>query len=462
VPAYSNYGAALAGYVIERVSGEPFDDYIERHMLRPLGMTMTTSRQPLPERLVPGMSSGYRLGSGPEQPYELIGPAPAGGLATTGSDMARFMIAHLRDGMGDSARLLSPETARLMHGTPLHIIPPLNSMMLGFYERSLNGRRIIGHDGDTQFFHSGLSLFPDEGVGVFISLNSTGRDNAAVVLREAVIEQFTDRYFPDQRNARYVEAAVAAEHAQMLAGTYQASRRSQTSFVSLVHLFAQVKVVATDGGTIQVPAVVGANGRPKQWREVEPFVWHEVGGHGRLAARVENGRVAMWSVDAVSPWLVFQPAPWWGSSAWLVPLFVASLATFLATGLAWPVGAVARRRLKASSTLSADEARAVRLVQGAAIGVLVIVTAWVATILPVATNLFFYSSRLDPWIVGLRLLSLALFGVGSGAAIWHAWVVWRGSRGPFSKLWSLLLVVAFFTMLWIGAVFRLIGFGSDY
>src|SRR6185312_765117 len=92
-PAYSNYATALAGYIVQRVSHEPFDEYIERHIFAPLGMTNSSFRQPLPPRLQPMMSTGYRVASGEPVPFEYIGPSPAGALSTTGADMAKFMIA---------------------------------------------------------------------------------------------------------------------------------------------------------------------------------------------------------------------------------------------------------------------------------------------------------------------------------------------------------------------------------
>jgi CubicO group peptidase (beta-lactamase class C family) len=106
VPAYSNYGATLAGYIVQRVSGEPYDDYIDRHVFEPLGMANTTTRQPLPARFAPRMSKGYMLGSGSAEPYELVGPSPAGAAAATGADMARFMIAYLQEGqLGSAAKV---------------------------------------------------------------------------------------------------------------------------------------------------------------------------------------------------------------------------------------------------------------------------------------------------------------------------------------------------------------------
>jgi CubicO group peptidase (beta-lactamase class C family) len=123
MPAYSNYATALAGYMVERVSGQSFDDYIDQHVFAPLGMAHSSFRQPLPEALLAGMSKGYESGSDEPKPYELISMAPAGSLASTASDMARFMIAHLQNGAYGEQRILAEATAKQMHGTPLTIIP---------------------------------------------------------------------------------------------------------------------------------------------------------------------------------------------------------------------------------------------------------------------------------------------------------------------------------------------------
>lgn len=462
VPAYSNYGAALAGYIVERVSGESFDGYLDRHVFSPLGMAHSTFRQPLPARLAANMSQGYIVGSSPAQPYELVGPAPAGSLATTGADMARFMIAHLQSGAVGPISILKPETAHLMHRTPLPVIPPLNSMLLGFYQRNLNGRRIIGHDGDTQFFHSAVSLFADDGVGIFLSLNSTGKKGAAGPIRAALIEQFADRYFPAPEDVRTLHPTLAAGHARLMAGTYESSRRAQTTFFSLLNLATQVKVTVDSDGAILVPALVGLNGQPKKWRAVAPYVWHEVDGKARLAARVENGTVVMFSVDEVSPFLVFQPVPWWRSSSWLVPLVAYACGALILAIVGWPVSALVRRYHGIASTLTGSQARSYRLVRITAVATVAVLAGWVAITVPVSTNLFVYSARLDPWVWTLQLLSFVAFGAAAVISLWNAWLVWRGKRGWFARLWNVALAVACLGILWVAVVFKLIDVGADY
>jgi hypothetical protein len=408
------------------------------------------------------MCRGYRVGSGPAGPYELVGPAPAGALAATGADMARFMIAHLQDGAYGNARILSPATAELMHRTELRVLPPLHSALLGFFQRNLNGRRVIAHEGDTQYFHSVLSLFADDSVGVYLSVNSTGKEGAAGPIRTALIETFTDRYFPAPEDTRSVPAKVAAEHARLMAGVYQSSRRIQSTYLSLVGLLGQVTVIATDSGTITVPAFQGLNGQPKRWHEVAPLLWREVGGKERLAAKVENGRVVKFSVDEVSPFTMFQPVPWWKSSALLVPLLSGAAAVLLLTAIAWPVAAVVRRRHGVALGLTDREAWGYRMVRIACVATLLILVAWAAMVAHLATELFFFSSRLDPWVMLLRVSSLVLLSCAAILGVWNCRVVWTGKRSRLAKGWSLVLALSFLVVFWVSAGFRLIGFGTNY
>src|SRR5436305_13535768 len=114
-PAYSNYGASLAGYIVERFSGRRFNDYVAENIFKPLGMAHSTFAQPLPSELKPLMSNGYRLGSGKAKPFEIIEEAPAGALAATAADISRFMIAHLQNGKLEGAQIFRSETATQMH-----------------------------------------------------------------------------------------------------------------------------------------------------------------------------------------------------------------------------------------------------------------------------------------------------------------------------------------------------------
>src|SRR2546429_2231509 len=101
VPSYSNYGFTLAGYIVERVSGEKFERYIDNHILKPQRRTNSTFDQPLPPKLAPQMSNGYLNAAKKPRDFEFVQAAPAGSLSTTAADMTRFMLAFLQDGSVD-------------------------------------------------------------------------------------------------------------------------------------------------------------------------------------------------------------------------------------------------------------------------------------------------------------------------------------------------------------------------
>ena len=461
-PAYSNYATALAGYIVERVSGQSFDDYVDSNIFAPLGMHHSSFRQPLPPRLAASMSKGYPTASEDASKYEIVGPAPAGSMASTGADMARFMIAHLQEGELGGKRILRPETIEKMHNSPLTLLPPLNRMELGFFETNINGREVIAHLGDTQVFHTSLHLFLEDKVGFYVSFNSLGKEGAAGSLRTALFEDFADRYLPGKESNGRVPAKEAAEHARMMAGTWVNSRRSETNFFNLTELLGQLKVGVGTKGELDIPAFEGLNGKPRKWVEIAPFVWKDANGHERIAAKVVDGKVVRFSIDQISPFMVFDRAPWYKNSAWLSPLLYASLAAMLLTVLLWPVSTVVHRRFGAPLQLKRDEMRAHRLVRIAAILTLATVIGWAGLVSAMIADIDNLTSALDPFLWLLETASLVFFVGGLAVALWHAWIVWNGHRRWQAKLWSIVLVVAAATVLWVGFAFRMISFGVNY
>jgi CubicO group peptidase (beta-lactamase class C family) len=461
VPAYSNYGVTLAGYLVERVSGEDYDDYVDRHVFAPLGMTSSTTRQALPEDFRARMSRGYLLGSGQSYPFELFGVSPAGGASTTVTDMAKFMIAWLQEGELAGRRILAADTARRTLATRLAVVPLLNGMALGFFEQGYGGRRIVGHGGDSQYFHSVLSLYPDEGVGVYLVMNSTGRDGAAGTVRASFMGGFSDRYFPEKAVDGEVPAATAAEHVRLMAGTYLSSRGQTSNFFSALGFLSQLRVTRDADGGLLVPALRDVNGGPLRWREVAPFVWQQVGGKERLAARIEDGRVAFFSVDSVSPFLVMLPAPWWKSSAILAPLLAGAIVVLSFALLAWPATALLRRHYRLWPAHGGTPGRPWRISRIAAAGALAAVAAWTAVFAQLNGNIFAFSPAFDAWFVALKLATAISCAAGFATAAWDAHRGWPGRRW-ITRAGSILVMLAFAILAWLAAVLRLAGYGVDY
>lgn len=450
-PAYSNYGAGVASYIVERLSGMPFEEYVERNIFAPLDMTHSSFRQPLPAPLAPFMAQGYPNASVEPKPFELISIPGAGSLAISAADMAKFMIAQLNQGAG----LMKPETAQLMHD-PTHVtVPGTDRMALGFYEMQVNDSSAIAHGGDLEFFHSDVWMFPAKNIGLFVSMNSAGENSATEMIRIALFQQFGDRYFPAANPAPPVELPTAKDHARMLAGSYISSRSSFTNFVDIVNFVGQVKIGLDKDGRPAVPAILG--GTPRKWIEIAPFVWHDAYGHGRLGAIVANGRVVRWSLDPVSPFMVWDRAAWYRDAAWLMPAFVAALGIVALTALSWPIGAINRRRFGLATALSGPDLKSHRWVRGFCWLVLAAFGGWAWLISSLGSD-----TDLDAAIWLLEIAGTVGFIGLCAAALWNLRRVWRSNRGWFAKLWSLLLVLAAFLTLWIPFSFHLISFGAKY
>jgi len=460
VPAYSNYGATLAGYVVQRVSGEPFNDYVERHIFRPLGMTHSTFVQPLPAALRADMSKGYQLASGPATPFEAISMAPAGGLSTSGGDIARFMIAHLNDGAYGSNRILSPEMAVRMHGIALQPFAVLSPMAYGFYHDDMNGHRIIAHGGDTGVFHSNLELILDADTGVFMSLNSAGAGRAVSVIRRAFMLGFMKRYFPAPKVAPFPTLKSAASDDQVVAGSYVLSRRGDSSFTRLFAL-QPIGVTANSDNTITIPLLVNAAGVPKRWREIKPFVWQEVDGTSLVQATVRNGRVEQIGMDDIGPIIVLQPAPF-VSAPWNLWLLIGTIAMLALTVLFWPVKAVLRWRYDRPLPFSGGARALYRLTRAVALIDLVFLVGWPVGFLLAVGHLASLSPAID-WVWrGLQVLGV--IGIVGTVVLVMEFVT--ALRDPARPWWTKgtdgLLVLAAFATIWFAVSQNLLTVGLKY
>jgi len=443
MPAYSNYAASLAGYIVERVSGEPFDTYVQRHIFAPAGMTHSTFDQPLPAGLKPYMSKGYKPGSDEPQPYEVIGMAPAGALASTGADMGRFMIAHLNH------TLINPATAQLMYSNANKPFSDLPAMALGFYHEDRNGLNIVGHGGDTVWFHSDLHLFLDKGVGLYMSVNSIGKAGAAHALREELLQQFADRYYPAPAQ-NLPTLGSAKEHGQALSGHYVSSRAGGFNFLRLAALLGQTTVGVDKDGNLIASSITDLSGSPRKWREVKPWLWQEVNGSDYLqAVRNPDGSIKMFSITPYAPIIEFLPAPASLNAGWILPVAGLAFVILLIAALGWPIVALVRRRYKYESNVTGRPLQLHRATRATAWVFVGLAVGWLLVLTAVNNDLGALNGGLDVW---MRLLQLVLIVaiVGTAIAIWNAFVVAKApGKHRLATLWAILIALSAAFLVWL-------------
>jgi len=331
--AYSNYGAALAGYIVERVSGMPFAEYVEKNIFAPLGMTRSTFRQPLPDELAPDLSGGYNYVSGGyvRGGFEYIVPYPPGSLSATGLDMAKFMIAHLQNGSYGEARILREETARQMHSQHFTHDPRLTGYAHGFNEHMINDQYVISHGGDSLLFHAGLFLLLEHNIGLYIATNATG----GAGVPDRVAQAFLDRYYPPDAQPALTPTADFASRAEKYAGEYYSSRNNFTTF-------EKIAILVNPGSSASVSVDEQNNvviGKSSQYVEVEPGLLinrehpADVSGDDRLVMKEENGQVYLYTRGAS----VYIKTPWYGSMGLHLLIFVGNALLFLGVLIGWTI-----------------------------------------------------------------------------------------------------------------------------
>ncbi len=275
--AYSNYGSTLAAYIVERVSGMPFYEYVKQNIFNPLNMNKSTLSQPIPEYINGEVSYGYAKVNGiyKEDEFEYVNLYPAGSLSTNASDISKFMLAHLNNGFFGGNKILEVETAQKMHSQSFTHYEDFGGMAHGFIEMYYNGHRIISHGGDTFLFHSGLYLIPELNLGLFVSYNA--RDS--VMARDSLIKNFLDRYYPHDDN-KIISKETDSNFIDnnKIVGTYYQNRSNFTTYQSIVRIMSQTNINETEEGNI----VYNFMGENHQLVQIEPRIFYDKSTGNRL------------------------------------------------------------------------------------------------------------------------------------------------------------------------------------
>ncbi|MFQ3667079.1 MAG: serine hydrolase domain-containing protein, partial [Sphingomonadaceae bacterium] len=275
MPAYSNYGSALAGHIVASAAGMPFEAYVEHFLLEPIGAQRTSFRQPLPPALAADVATGYPHRGASARPFETVGLPPAGALSTTGADLARFMIAHLDEG----GPLLKPQTAALMQQTASRPLPPLAGMALGYFVLREEKPRILEHGGATGVARASLWLFPETRTGIAILTNSPGKSEAAVRLFQALLQGFLARWHPE---ANAMPPVTAGSAASAVAGRYLPTRRSGRGIARAFGFSQAVSITASSDGALRTSRPTAPDGEPMIFRPVADGLWQDAESGRRL------------------------------------------------------------------------------------------------------------------------------------------------------------------------------------
>ncbi|MGH7444493.1 MAG: serine hydrolase domain-containing protein, partial [Longimicrobiales bacterium] len=384
----------------------------------------------------------YKAGRFESEPFELItGAAPAGSISASATDMATFMIAHLNLGGVGEQRILSEATAVQMQTRGFEHDPRLPGWALGFYEKSSHGMRIIGHGGDTRWFHSDLVLIPDEQLGVFISYNTDKGGG----LSGPFVTAFLDHYYA-AAPAVVTLPDDAVERAAHVAGAYQANRMSYTTWQKAAGLMGALEVSAAEDGSL----LLSASDDPVRLVPVGPLLYREELGHSLLAFEEDENGAVTHAFLGEAPMMALVRLPWYQSPTLHKFLLGAALLVFAATIIA-AVRRFVRRRF--GQPWLEDPLRGRAFI----IGIALLNIAFVVAI--VALSADFWALVSGP-ATGLKLALLLpiLAGLLTIGALIMAFRNWRdrtGTRG--ARLRYNTVVVAAIVFMWSLNMWNLLG-----
>jgi len=249
VTSYSNFGAALAGYIVEEVSGMSFDEYLESEIFTPLNMRSTTTRQPwngdnaklMASNLRDRLAAVYTWNGSVLQPrkFEFVVGAPAGSVSSTAADMAEYMRAHLNEGSIDGNGILGREAAQSMRAR-IYNDRQSADYASGFRTGKIGQYETFEHGGATLTSYSSMLMVPSLEIGVFISTNGGDDPFAPQNMARRIAAYLADA---EESNASSVEP-ISNSDLEKFSGAYMTTRREYTGALKLLAAFSGISSVS--------------------------------------------------------------------------------------------------------------------------------------------------------------------------------------------------------------------------
>lgn len=272
VVAYSNYGNSLAAYIVERISGQAYHEYVQQHIFEPLGMKHSMAYSVVEDRpeLLEHKAKGYFFagpGSFNQGSWNYMSMYPNGGNNGTAEDLAKFAMAFMPAAGEQSPLFKKSGTLDTMLTRSHSAAEDMPGIAHGFWEYP-GVHRTLGHGGNTIAFATNLMLVPEDRFAVVIMTNQAGESHIVHGLTKAVVGQRAQ-----------TEAAVLPDVSEV-EGRFVAARRPGHGFMKLFPYLTMMKLEPQGAGQLQV-SLAGMSG---SYQQVQPYLYEKTGGDSGLDA----------------------------------------------------------------------------------------------------------------------------------------------------------------------------------
>ncbi|PWB70254.1 MAG: hypothetical protein C3F07_17340 [Anaerolineales bacterium] len=436
IRSYNDFEIALAGLLVDEVSGMPYEQYVQENIFNPLGMEGTSIY--LPKEDEGRVALGYRS-DGQAYPlnYYYLNDAPGAGFNTTALDLARYMIMHLENGKFGAVQLLNEESAKELHTTRFQHDPHLPGIAYTFDEQFWGGLRVLAKSGGAPGFQNRMLLLPDLGMGIYVVQN---RDYSAGLVSE-LEQEFQRRFFPGSDGQPLVKEIPVTDPHELdrYAGYYvRLIDYSEGSLEKVRFLTEQEQVTVDEQGRLRLL------GSTLQHVGYNLFQWSDTGNYVAFREN-DKGKVTHMFYARTA----LMRVPWYETYSVQMGLLGFSLVTFLTALIGWLAAGLKRqeKRYGISGSVSL-------LYVGFLVGLGLLMA-------PV------FAGSDPPWVFSFApptelLVLLALPFVGAALTLSLAWQVfrsWKEKRGGwFIRVHNTLILAASVAFLFFLNTWNLLGY----
>lgn len=340
--SYSNYGFDLAGYIIENVTGLPFEDYMNKEVFEPLGMNRTafTRSGKIPSQFSPPAT--YKIINGKKQPFppEYLNFTASAQAMTTVTDMGRFLRMLLNGGILDGNRILTSKSVNMMSARHEGSHPKLTGVGYGTWEGKGDGPRWFRHSGDNAGSHTKYALIPEQGIGIYVTVNGDGKpkdmfSGVCDLITNEFLSEFTDITLSPN------PLAITVENIESYVGQYVTTRRPEGEPFKLIQILMDRVSVSIKNGVLHT-----STSHPllpdESWVPIGDDLFASQDGSDHLGFIRKSGKLVGLSFNS-NPTQVYEFEKWHLSPMVLLPIAGGTLLIMLSI-VSWPIITLVRRR----------------------------------------------------------------------------------------------------------------------
>jgi hypothetical protein len=249
------------------------------------------------------------------------------------------VIALLQSSRYGDTQILNDDTVQLMFQQQFSAHRRLGGITYGLFEIFRNDQRLLIRDGDGWGFRSRMVLIPDQNLGFFVNYNNEDAD----ILREDLVSQFLDHYYPLSAQDTPTPPADFQKRAGQFTGIYRPLQADETTFFKIALLFAQqIQVTNGHDGTLLVaPVGMGDNyggfEGASRWVETEPLFFQRIDGDGYLAFGRDDGDRIAYLFSGQKYHGAYRKIAWYETPGLHFALLIVSAFLFLVTLILCPV-----------------------------------------------------------------------------------------------------------------------------